>query len=124
MSDASAKGRALELHVAAQIRRKGLDKGARRMPRSGAIDGLAGDVRSALPYSLECKCQERVQLWEWFDQARAQARMGRPPVLAISGDNRPVLVVCELDTFLDLEKVRQDYYADIPERPKLGQRVR
>ena len=122
MSESSAKGRSLELSVAAQIRRKGLDRGAKRMHRSGGIDHRKGDVFTSLPYSIECKAQERVQLWDWWNQARDQARLGRPPVLVIGGDNRPVLAVVDVNTLLDLLKIEQDYLADIPERPALTQR--
>lgn len=78
MTAAHDKGRGLELDVAAAIRRKGLDRGAKRMHRSGAIDHRKGDVFTTLPYSIECKCAERVQLWDWWTQAKNQARLGRP----------------------------------------------
>lgn len=122
MSEASQKGRRLERSVAAQIRRKGLDAGAKRMHRSGGIDHRKGDIFTALPYSIECKAQERVALWEWWDQARGQARLGRPPVLVVGGEHRPELAIIDLDTLLNLLKIEQDYLADIPQRPALQQR--
>lgn len=124
MSDASDKGRALELLLARELRRKGLDKGAKRMHRSGAIEHRKSDVFTALRYSFECKNQERVQLWEWWGQVSGQARMGLPPVLVVGGDFRPALAIVDLETLLNLMKVEQDYYEDIPDRPKLGQRAR
>lgn len=123
MSDASAKGRRLELDVASAIRRKGLDRGARRMNGSGRIAHRPGDVFTSLPYSFEAKCAERVQLWLWWDQARNQARLGRPPILAISAENRPVLAVMDLELLLDLMVIEQDYLADVPERKPLAQRA-
>lgn len=123
MSEASKKGRALELSVAAQIRRKGLDRGAKRMHRSGAIDHRKGDVFTSLPYSFEAKAVERINLWECWNQARDQARLGRPPVLVIGGEHRPELAVVDLDTLLNLFKIEQDYLAAIPERAPLAQRV-
>lgn len=100
--DSTRKGRRLEIKVAAAIRRKGLDPHARRMPRSGAIEHLKADVLSELPYSMECKNQERVEFWAWWEEAWARARMGRPAVLVISANHRPILAVMELDTFLNL----------------------
>lgn len=122
MSAASHKGRSLELSVAAQIRRKGLDRGAKRMHRSGAISHRPGDVFTNLPYSIECKAQERVELWSWWNQARDQARLGRPPVLVIGGADRPELAVVSLDTLLNLLSIEQEHLADIPERAPLTQR--
>lgn len=124
MSESSFKGRTLELHVAAQLRRKGLDRGARRMHRSGALDHRKSDVFTSLPYSMECKAQERVELWSWWTQAKDQARMGLPPVLIVGGDNRPALAIVDLDTLLDLLVIRQEYFEAIPERAPLGQKER
>lgn len=123
MTSAHDKGRRLELEVAAALRRKGLDRGAKRMHRSGAIDHRRGDVFTALPYSIECKCAERVQFWEWWTQAKSQARLGRPAVLVVSADDRPALAVVDLDTLLNLMRIEQDYLADIPEREPLRQRA-
>ena len=122
MSESSEKGRALERQVAAAIRHKGLDKGAKRMHRSGGIDHRKGDIFTSLPYSFELKAQERVQLWEWWTQARDQARLGHPPVLVVGGQDRPMLAVVELNTLLDLMAIEQEYLADVPERPALTQR--
>lgn len=122
MSESSQKGRALELAVAAALRRKGLDRGARRMSGSGRISHRPGDVFTSIPYSFECKAVERINLWACWDQCRNQARLGRPPVLVISGDSRPELAVVSLDTLLNLLKIEQDFLADIPDRAPLGQR--
>ena len=123
MSESSAKGRELELYLAAQLRRKGLDKRAQRMPRSGGIDGLAGDVKSSLRYHFEAKAVERINLWECWTQASGQARMGLPPVLVIGGDYRPKLAVVDLETLLNLMVIERDYMADVPERAPVGQKV-
>lgn len=123
MSESGDKGRALELAVAAQLRRKGLDRNARRMVRSGALSHRPGDTFTALPYSFECKAQERVQVWEWWEQARGQARLGKPPVLVIGGEHRPLLAVVSLDTLLNLMAIEKEFLADVPERPALAQRA-
>lgn len=107
------KGRRLEIKVAAEIRRKGLDKRARRMPRSGAIEHLPADILTDLPYSIECKNQETVRFWEFWEEARSRARMGRPAVLIVGGAHRPVLAVVDLDTLLNLFKVEQEELARV-----------
>ena len=107
------KGRRLEIKVAAQIRRKGLDPHARRMPRSGAIEHLKQDILTSLQYSFEVKNQETVRLWEFWEEARSRARMGKPPVLIVSGAFRPILAVMDFDALLNLMKIERDYLAEV-----------
>lgn len=123
MTAAHDKGRRLELEVAAALRRKGLDRGAKRMHRSGAISHRPGDIYTSLPYSFELKHHERVKLWEFWTQAKSQARLGRPAILVVSADDRPALAVVDLDTLLNLLRIEQDYLSDIPDRQPLVQRV-
>ena len=105
------KGKRLEREIAALIRRKGLDEGARRMPLSGAASMLPGDIWTKLPYSFEAKNQERVQLWEWWKQARGQCPGGHQPVLVVSGNFRPILAVVDIDVLLNLLLIEQDSLA-------------
>lgn len=106
---AKAKGSRLERRVAMEIRRKGLDKTATRMPLSGAAFGLETDIKTHLPYSFECKNQEKVKLWEWWEQTERGRRPFRDPVLVISSNYRPELVVMLLGDWLNLAKTIQDY---------------
>lgn len=106
------KGSRAEREVAAEIRRKGLDPNASRMPLSGADSHLKGDVRTDLPYVFEVKNQERVCFWQWWGQAKDQAHF-HPPVLCITANHRPLLAVVELDTLLDLIACEQQLDAAI-----------
>lgn len=96
-----AKGKRLEAKVAELIREKGLDDNAKRMPGSGAFEGFKTDIYTKLPYSWEIKNQETVKLWEWWKQARDQSTIAKPPVLCVGGNYRPILVVMDLNTFLE-----------------------
>lgn len=96
------KGKRLEAKVAQLIREKGLDNNAVRMPGSGAFDGFKTDIYTKLSYSFELKNQETVKLWEWWNQARDQASIAKPPVLVVGGNYRPILCVVEINTFLNL----------------------
>lgn len=116
------KGRLLELHVAALLRRLGIDPGAKRMHRSGALEHRKGDTFTVIRYCFEAKAHERVQLWPWWEQARYQTRMGLQPVLVVGGDDRPPLAVMDLEALLNLIKIEADYLAQIPERAPLRQR--
>ena len=101
---AKEKGSRLERRVAGAIRHKGLDPNARRMPLSGAFAHLPEDIYTCLPYHIECKNQERIKLWEWWQKIRDKHN----PVLVISGNNRPDLAVIDLNLFLDLLLIEQE----------------
>ena len=102
-SSAKKKGKRLELKVAQELRKAGFQAG--RMPLSGADSMLKGDIYCpALPdYHFECKNQERVKLWEWWQIVRDTTG----PVLVISGNHRPIVAVIELEKLIDLIKCEQ-----------------
>jgi hypothetical protein len=98
----NVKGKKLEQRVASMLR--GMDPTTKRMPRSGAIDGLRNDVYTHLPFAIECKNQETINLWDWWDQASAQRKPFKDPVLMVSGDNRPILAVMTIEDWINLVK--------------------
>lgn len=105
------KGKRLEYKWAEMIRESGLDKSARRRPLSGAekmVKGY-GDIISTLPFAFECKNQEKVKIWEWWQQADSQSTINKPPVLVFSGNLRPVMVLLSGYTFLDILEELDDY---------------
>ena len=82
----------------------------------GAVrGGGAGraDIFTHLPIHIECKCQETIKFWDFWGQASSQCPMGHDPVLAISANHRPILVVMEIDYWLNLLKTEQEYLADV-----------
>ena len=93
------KGRRLELKFAAMLRQFGLDKNASRMPLSGSSWAFRSDIKTSLPYRFECKNQERLNLWDWWDQCYAD-RGYKTPVLVFSSNNRPIMVTLKADDFL------------------------
>jgi hypothetical protein len=98
-----AKGKRLEHKIASLIRQKGLDEGARAMIGSGAFDDYKGDIYAPkVPLIFEAKNQEKVQLWQFWEQAKAQERVYKPACLVVSGNYRPMLAVVELETLLNL----------------------
>ena len=98
------KGSRLERQFARLIRTSGADKGAKRMPLSGAFEGLKSDIFTTLPYSFECKNQERIQLWKWWEQTTEQAHYAKAPILVVSGNHRPILCVLKAEDLLTLIK--------------------
>lgn len=103
------KGGRLERKFAQMIRETGLDDKASRMPLSGASWALPTDIHTTLPFSFECKNQERMNFWDWWEQAKSQERPMRPAVLVHSSNFRPIMVSLEAKVFLDLLKEMEEW---------------
>lgn len=99
-----AKGHRLEKQIAQAYRSSGLFPKAQRMPMSGAMQFHKGDIFKGVAdeYVEECKNQEKVQIWKFWDQAVDQCTGLEKPVLHISGNYRPVLTVIRFEDFLDM----------------------
>lgn len=97
---AQAKGKRLENKIASLWRRK-IGDYAIRTPGSGSGQNFKEDIYNRY-FSIESKNQEKVKLWQWWDQARSHPSNMKPPVLAISGNYRPILVVMDINDWLDL----------------------
>lgn len=105
-----AKGSRLERKVASLIRSKGLDPNARRMIGSGAFDDYKSDIYApAVPLTFEMKNQERLQIWQAWEQAKSVEKPLKPACLVISGNYRPILAVVDIDTLLNLLAEINDY---------------
>lgn len=102
IKSAKAKGKRLENKVASLWRHKTKDF-AIATPGSGNGQTFKEDVYNRY-YNIECKNQEKVKLWQWWDQARSHPENFKPPVLCISGNYRPILVVMDINDWLDLVK--------------------
>lgn len=105
-----AKGNRAERKVAEAYRRYGIDPKATRMPMSGAMTHFKGDIWKPNDYQYvdEVKCQETVKFWKWWQQAEEQASVGRIPVLHITANNRPILTVLDMDTYMDMRRTILD----------------
>ena len=58
-------------------------------------------AQDKIPYSFECKNQERIQLWSALTQAEDNCG-DRTPVLVLKRNNTPIYAVLALDKFIDL----------------------
>ena len=101
-----AKGNRLERDIAAAYRSSGLFPKAQRMPMSGAMAFHKGDIfKGELDeYVDECKNQEKVKIWEFWEQTVNQCGAYDKPVLHISGHYRPILSVIRFEDYIDLRK--------------------
>ena len=95
------KGKRLENQIASLMRHKLKDMAIRQ---SGSGSGARkGDVYNRY-FSLECKNTERHNIWGEWEQANSQVQFNKPAILAISGNYRPILIVMEVNDWLDLVK--------------------
>lgn len=100
------KGSRLERKFAQLLRQYGLDDNAQRRPMSGALKMVAGygDIYTKLPFEFECKHQETMKFWDWWEQAESQQTMQKPAVLVHTANFRPIMVSMKAETFLNLLK--------------------
>lgn len=105
-----AKGNRLERDIAELYRRYDIDPKATRMPMSGAMTHFKGDIWKPNDYNYvdECKNQERIQLWQWWEQAKSQATGARIPLLHVSSNHRPILTVMSAETYFDMRREIKD----------------
>ncbi len=103
-SSRKAKGSRLERDIASSYRSTGLFPKAQRMPMSGAMQFHKGDIFKGEmdEWVDECKNQEKIQLWKFWEQAVAQCSGLEKPVLHVSGNYRPILSVMRFEDFLDM----------------------
>ena len=101
-----AKGRRLQQWVASRVAdATGFEYGkdcpieSRPMGQSGPDVRLSADVRAVFPFSVECKNQERVSLWEWVAQARKNRYADTSWLLVISKNRESPIVVLDADEF-------------------------
>ena len=101
---AKAKGNRLEQAIAKAYRYYKIDETAKRMPTSGAMAHFKSDIFKQFDYQWrdECKNQERVQFWSWWEQASNQASVGEHPVLHISANHRPIVTCLRMEDYMTL----------------------
>lgn len=108
-----AKGSRWEKRIAIYYRRLGIE--ARRMPMSGAISMMRGDIfkRERDGWVDECKNQEKVCLWKWWRQTEAQCRFGERPVLHITRNRGAELSVIKTEDWFAMRKEIKELKAEV-----------
>lgn len=81
------------------LRRKGIK--ASRMPLSGAMTHFKSDIYAAIPWSIECKHQETISFWKWWEQAQRDAGM-KEPLLLFRSNHRPGIALMKMETWANL----------------------
>jgi hypothetical protein len=73
------------------------------MGESGEDLKLSPAARKLIPYSIECKNQEKINIWDSLEQAEENSN-GHDPVLIFKRNRSKTYAVVELNNFLKLIK--------------------
>ena len=104
------KGARLENKVVKIFKRSGLVENAKRSFQSGAHWSWKSDIYApGLNFQIECKNQERIRIWDWWDQAESQRKAYKPPVLMLTSNHRPILAVMNIEDWVNLVKERDEW---------------
>ena len=73
------------------------------MGESGEDIQLSPAVRKLIPYAIECKNQEKLNIWESLKQAESNSEKGKP-VLIFKRNRSKTYAVLEIQDFINLIK--------------------
>lgn len=94
------KGARFERLLASKLREYGYD--TRRTAQYCGNTGDAADVIGLPNIHIEAKHQERMQLYDWMEQAKRDAKNGLLPAVFHKRNNAPILVTMEFDDWMKL----------------------
>ena len=77
------------------------------MGESGEDIRLAHSARKKFPFSVECKNQEKLNIWSSLEQAEANSEKGKP-VLIFKRNRSKTYAVLEIQDFIELINDRSD----------------
>ena len=66
---------------------------SRSMGAGGEDLIMARAAREKFPYSVECKNQEKINLWESYNQAQQNSKNHEPVVILKRNDSKPLILV-------------------------------
>ena len=106
-SSAKAKGRKLQqwfrdcLIDVLEIHEEDIE--SRSMGAGGEDLIMARAAREKFPYSVECKNQEKINIWESYKQADSNSKVYEPVVVLKRNKHKP-LVLVDAEYFVNLHK--------------------
>ena len=104
-SSAKAKGRKLQQWVRTLLIEKlnihPEDIESRSMGAGGEDLIMARSARKKFPYSIECKNQEKVNIWDAYEQAEENSG-DYEPIVVLKRNNTKPLVLVDADYFVRL----------------------
>jgi hypothetical protein len=106
-SSAKAKGRNLQKWVVQKLvehlSADQEDIESRPMGSQGEDVIMGKQTRQIFPYSIECKNQEKMNVWDAYDQATENCK-GYTPIVVMKKNRRKPLVVIDAEEFLKLHR--------------------
>jgi hypothetical protein len=110
-SSAKAKGRKFQQQIAEGIATthglshgKDADVESRGMGQCGTDVRLSERAKELFPYSVECKCQERLAFWQAISQARTNILQDTDWLLVVRRNRETPIVILDWEVFLELTK--------------------
>ena len=113
-ASARNKGKTLERQVAKDLKNIGVE--AQRVPMSGALSWLKGDVvemSSIKPHLHECKNHEQLSLGSWWEQTTSQCLNQEVPVLHFTSNYKPIYTMLSSEHFDDLLFAYEQYHREL-----------
>ena len=110
-SSAKAKGRKLQqwfrdcLIDVLEIHEEDIE--SRSMGAGGEDLIMARAAREKFPYSVECKNQEKINIWESYKQADSNSKVYEPVVVLKRNNHKP-LVLVDAEYFVNLHKEKKN----------------
>lgn len=101
MVNSKQKGARAEREVANILKENGYTD-ARRTAQYCGNTGDASDVIGLPGFHIEVKHQERMQLYNWYEQAVRDTKTDDKPIVIHKQNNKPWLVSMSLNDFLKL----------------------
>ena len=80
---------------------------SRSMGAGGEDLIMARAAREKFPYSVECKNQEKINIWESYKQADMNSKVDEPVVVLKRNNHKP-LVLVDAEYFVNLHKEKKD----------------
>lgn len=104
--NSKAKGARFERSLASKFKEYGYE--ARRTAQYCGNTGDASDVIGLPGVHIEAKHQERMQLYDWMDQAKRDSeKSGNIPAVFHKKNNAEILVTVKFDDFM---KIYKEFY--------------
>ena len=116
--NAKQKGNRFERAVAKIINKMFDNANTKRTPLSGGMD-FKGDIICLNPdsiisrFSIECKNQEKAQVWKWLAQARNDCERYKEPLLVFTKNHEDIYAALPFDNFLNILKELEDYKKEL-----------
>ena len=76
---------------------------SRSMGAGGEDLIMSSAARKSFPYSIECKNQEKINIWSAYQQAQENSK-GYTPIVVLKRNNVKPLILIDAESFIDLHK--------------------